>query len=118
MDQNRFDDLTRSLATTTSRRQALKLLGLLGGGLLAALIPGTALAKGPRCFAPFHSVCETPCTGRCVCLITLEQNPFCFDVAGLDRKCDSTCTSSVECPLGQRCIMNNCCGHAVCAPVC
>jgi hypothetical protein len=43
MDQNRFDDLTRTLATSTSRRQALKLLG---GGLLAALIPGSALAKG------------------------------------------------------------------------
>ena len=43
MDHNRFDDLTRRLATSTSRRQALKLFG---GGLLAALVPGSALAKG------------------------------------------------------------------------
>lgn len=43
MDHNRFDDLTRTLATSTSRRQALKLLG---GGLLAALVPGSSLAKG------------------------------------------------------------------------
>ncbi len=38
MDHDRFDDLTRSLGTGISRRQALKLLGgSLAGGLLSAL---------------------------------------------------------------------------------
>ena len=53
MDHNRFDDLTRTLATSTSRRQALKLLG---GGLLAALVPGSAFAKGGG-----NSACSTFC---------------------------------------------------------
>ncbi len=57
MDSNRFDDLARSLAHGTSRRQALKLLGgSLAGGLLAALvspIPSAApigcKANGKKC---------------------------------------------------------------------
>src|SRR6476661_10001276 len=43
MNKNRFDDLTRTLAQGTSRRQALKLFG---GGLLGALVPGLVFAKG------------------------------------------------------------------------
>jgi hypothetical protein len=54
MDSNRFDDLTRTLAQGTSRRQALKALG---GSLLAALVPHSALAKGGG-----NSTCAQFCT--------------------------------------------------------
>ena len=67
MDRNRFDDLTRVLAQGTSRRQALKLLG---GGLLAALVPGSVLAKGGGnsncakfCATTFGA--DTPAAGKC-----------------------------------------------------
>src|SRR5690348_9612209 len=43
VDHTRFDDLTRSLATSVSRRQVLRLLG---GSLLAAFVPERVLAGG------------------------------------------------------------------------
>jgi hypothetical protein len=69
MGQNRFDDLTRALATGLPRRQALKLLG---GSLLAALIPGSALAKGGG-----NSACAK----------------FCAQVFGADTAAAKQCTS-------------------------
>jgi hypothetical protein len=50
MDPHRFDDLTRALATTPSRRQFLKTLaGGAAGGLLAFLGVGEAAAAPPGC---------------------------------------------------------------------
>jgi hypothetical protein len=69
MDSHRFDDLTRTLATSTSRRQALKALG---GGLLAALVPGSVLAKGGS-----NSACAT----------------FCAQVFGANTRAAGQCTS-------------------------
>jgi hypothetical protein len=69
MDANRFDDLTRALARGTSRRQALKVLG---GGLLAALVPGSVFAaKGG------NSTCAK----------------FCADTFGADTPAAKQCTS-------------------------
>jgi hypothetical protein len=45
MDSSKFDALTKAIATSTSRRQALRrILGILGGTALAGLVPGVALA--------------------------------------------------------------------------
>ena len=77
MDHNRFDDLTRTLATSTSRRQALKLFG---GGLLAALVPGSALAKGGGNSACAAFCAKTQANARAMppraraCAISAGQN--------------------------------------------
>jgi len=66
MDPHPFDDLTRALATTASRRQFLKTLaGGAAGGLLAFLSIGEAAAdpckrNGKPCKK--HSQC---CSGNC-----------------------------------------------------
>jgi CXCXC repeat protein len=51
MDDLSFDELTKSLSQTTSRRQALKLVAGAVGGAILAMIPGAAtLAIAPgRC---------------------------------------------------------------------
>jgi hypothetical protein len=68
MDHDRFDDLTRALASGMSRRQALKLLGgSLAGGLMAFLSIGEAHADRPGCKRN-GKACKEPsqcCSGRC-----------------------------------------------------
>ena len=50
MEPTRFDELTKVLAATTSRRQALRRIGgLLAGATLASLLPGRALADNSAC---------------------------------------------------------------------
>jgi hypothetical protein len=50
MDDLSFDELTKSLSQTTSRRQALKLVAGAFGGAILAMVPGAALAIAPgRC---------------------------------------------------------------------
>jgi hypothetical protein len=46
MSDNGFDELSKAAASTTSRRQALKVLG---GGLLAALAGGVGVARAGDC---------------------------------------------------------------------
>ena len=68
MNQDRFDDLTRTLASTTSRRTVLKTLaGSAAGGLLAFLGLGEAAADD-TC-KPLGKKCNKSsqcCSGGCV----------------------------------------------------
>jgi hypothetical protein len=73
MDQERFDQLTRSLASGLSRRRVLRTLGAVGaGGTLAAIQRGNVLAtngngNGNGC-DPSAKVCNSPlgkCWGDC-----------------------------------------------------
>jgi hypothetical protein len=72
MDATRFDDLTKALATSTSRRAAFKtiaattLAGLLGlGGIGAAFpncrAPGSKCGENKQCCS--HVCCDGVCCG-------------------------------------------------------
>jgi hypothetical protein len=68
MDPTKFDDLTKALATPTSRRQALRRIGgILGGTALAGLLPGVALADNSACAHFCASVfgADTPAADQC-----------------------------------------------------
>ena len=69
MDATRFDDLTKALATSNSRRAALKAIGAALGGALGLSSIGTAFAM----CQPARHACGTPkqccsnvcCNGTC-----------------------------------------------------
>ncbi len=68
MEPSRFDELTKALATATSRRQALRrIAGMLGGTVLAGLFPGLALADNSACahFCADVFGADTPAAGQC-----------------------------------------------------
>jgi hypothetical protein len=106
MEPSRFDDLTKALATATSRRQALKtiaattLAGLLGlGGI------GTAFAK-PKCKPNGHG-CGTNkqcCSG------------YCDPTTSLCACQPGTCNDTCPCPSGQNCC-NGTCSECPCGQV-
>src|SRR5690349_11237197 len=108
MDHNRFDDLTRALATSMSRRQALKLLG---GSILGAMFAafGGSTAQAAR---PNRSYCLDICKNiagvedRGLCMSTcmacnLDTSYVCFSTVatGLAIACcpnDQGCTNIGE----------------------
>lgn len=129
MNHDRFDDLTRALASSASRRQALKLLG---GGLLAALVPGSVFAKGGS-----NSACSNFCAqvfgantkaaGQCTSDATKGKG-LCYECGpksdGSQRLCGTTCIGPTQpcngsCPSGSKlcdgsCIPNDqCCGGCI-----
>ena len=137
MDEQFFDELARGLDEgTISRRRALRLFGTAALG--AALVPvmpkqaealtrkerrrcrrrgGTPLEKG-KCHCALTS-CGGPtftCNGdvNCFCAKTAENTGFCASRFGT---C-SPCTSSGDCPRGNRCVVNTCCGGPACQPAC
>src|SRR5689334_3389803 len=68
MDPSCFDDLTKTIATATSRRQALRRIGgILGGTALAALFPGLAFASNSVCakFCAAVFGANTPAAKQC-----------------------------------------------------
>jgi len=68
MEPTKFDDLTKALATSTSRRQALRRIGgFLGGTALAGLFPGLALASNSACAHFCNAVfgAGTPAASQC-----------------------------------------------------
>ncbi len=69
MKENIFDEVTKSLATLTTRRQALRRIGgILGGTALAGLFPGLALAHGNSGAAHFCNAvfgANTPAAAQC-----------------------------------------------------
>ncbi len=100
MDHQRFDELTRSLATSTSRRTALKLLaGSALGGVLGLLGLEEAAAAcrlaGQRCDVAHRCCAGAKCAsnGRCKCKVS--QNVFACDVAG--TRCVNVATSETHC---------------------
>ncbi len=108
---DRFDELTKTLAQSTSRRQALKVLGgSLAGGLLAALGVGTADAeeckrdgkackKGTQCCS---GVCQN---GQCVTPCTTDGGTC----SGNSDCCSGNCSNGQCCPSGR----TNCNGQCV-----
>ena len=67
MKPNIFDDMTKAIATATTRRQALRrIAGILGGTALAGLFPGLALADNSDCAHFCNSVFDPgPDRGQC-----------------------------------------------------
>ena len=105
MDSNRFDDLTRTLATTTTRRGFLKTLaGGAAGGLLALLGVGEAAADDCKRNGKACKKDKQCCSGNCA-------GGFC---APLCPPCDacSTCSGGIcvsRCGSGQDCLSNGTC---------
>ena len=87
MDQDRFDDLARTLASTTSRRTVLKsLAGGAAGGLLALLGVGEAAAdpagckrNGQKWKEPSQCCSGTCANGTCVVATPNSWSCFCTD---------------------------------------
>jgi len=69
MSQRQFDDLTRSVAVTVSRRQVLKTIA--GGALAAATMTllggGRAEAKAKDCEKKNNCTTDADCGDSCVC---------------------------------------------------
>jgi hypothetical protein len=77
MSQRQFDDLTRSVAVTVSRRQVLKTIA---GGVLAAATM-TLLGGGRAEAAPSRGACESMLCPEGVCGLPC--------VCGTDGRCTS-----------------------------
>jgi hypothetical protein len=94
MDHERFDDLTRALATTTSRRQFLKTLaGSAAGGLLALLGIGEAAAD---------DTCK-PIGKKC------RKNAQCCSGNCAEGKCAPCKDPGVACSSDSECCSGACC---------
>ena len=116
MDSSRFDDLTKALATSTSRRQALKAFGAsVVGGILGLSGIDTALAHKPFCRGN-GSKCNRGsdcCSGYCannVC--TCPPAPACNSACPCPS--DSTCLNGTCCPTSQACNGACCPSGTVC----
>ncbi len=109
MEPSQFDELTKSLATPTSRRQAIRRIaaGALGGLLAIAGIGGTALAS--KCPPGL-----TDCGGKCV---DTKKDPNNCGTCG--TKCQSgLCVNGLCCPVGAVDCHNSCCSFTCCNNVC
>ncbi|CAN5890624.1 hypothetical protein BH24CHL4_BH24CHL4_04460 [soil metagenome] len=120
MDGQRFDRLTRALASGGSRRDALKaLLGLTGAAAAAIVAARTAGARTTdsriRIPTPAPPVsCATgapPCSGACC----LEGQPCCNGAC-----CEGSCTNGACCPSGSVECAGGCCetGAVCCGTIC
>jgi hypothetical protein len=106
MDANRFDDFTKALATSTSRRQVLKTLAASAMGSIAAFV-GVGQVFARTACRPLGSVCSplsVCCSGNCN-----RQSHRCDCPSG-QTNCGTVtipiCTTPINDP-------NNCgfCGH-------
>ena len=109
MDHDRFDDLTRALATTRSRRQFLKTLaGGATGGLLALLGVGAAAADdtckpvGKKCNKD-GQCCSGLCTDR-VCKERERGNLGLFQDCEYDYQCASGICDAYAPGRGGQCL--------------
>lgn len=170
--ENRFDELSKLLATRLPRREALRhmgsllagaFLGLFGLGKKAAaadlcvsacqalgcnrvaslyvncvlncrkfgvgalcgcgVCPAGLVCQGGNCVIPVcpggGGVCGTfvfGCRNNCLCVKGAEGQAVCAN----DRFCDVAlpCTTSANCPAGQVCWIDNCCGFSICTSPC
>ena len=107
MDDNRFDDLTKSLSADHSRRSLTRLLGGLSlGGVLGAGTLREAAAT-PTC--PPKGGCSSACRNTqkvCSCMPTTNGERACVYPCCSNRSCqrDSQCRNTEVCiPRGGRC---------------
>lgn len=128
MDPTRFDELTKTLATATSRRQALQRIGgTLTGVVLASLLPGRALASPKTCTSFCLSVFGAGTSAARQCITDASQHMgLCYScgpasAAGTQPICCSQnssghctsyssatcCTSGLTCQNGQ-CVTAGC----------
>jgi hypothetical protein len=114
-----FDQLARTLSTTTSRRQALKIFGVATVGGVASLFgAGSAKAAG-RCFEGGHGCRENeeccsnfcdPSTAQCAC----QPGTFMCAGTGICVSCPpgkvfDALTCECECPVGTIPVNDTCC---------
>ena len=102
MQPSNFDELTKALASSTSRRQALRVIVTTSvGGLLGLTSISTAFGKNSPCHRN-----GTACSANAKCC-----SNFC-----LRGKCRCpaapTCNSVCPCPSGQTCVNGACCPSA------
>lgn len=125
MNDSRFDALTKALATPTSRRQALKTLGVsLVGGILGLSGIGTAFAAckdpGHQCSKNEHCCSNVCCDRVCCASGQICQNGICVTpctanggtCSGSSDCCSGNCSSGLCCPSEQ----TNCNGTCVTCP--
>ena len=122
MKESIFDDVTKALATATSRRQALRRIGgILGGTALAGLFPGLALADNSACAHFCNSVFGPgPDRGKCksdaahgtgLCYTCGPASPGGTQPICCPQNPDGTCTSyssATCCGSGQTCTNGTC----------
>src|SRR6185312_8152979 len=129
MDQQRFDELTRRLSRSRSRRAVLKgLIASAAGGLIGASTGGVALARGPRSSPSATNerslimrwiFCDLDhrtdrswdfCGGQCIDLDNEHDNC---------GACGNVCASCEQCVAGQcvsDCNDNDACTTGTCDP--
>ena len=99
MNSSKFDELTKALATATSRRQALKTFGATFiGGILALGGVSTAFAKCKPNGHPCGN--DKQCCGGGCC------NGTCTDLKNDVNNC-GVCGNT--CPSGDSCVNGSCC---------
>ncbi|HJT57730.1 MAG TPA: hypothetical protein VJ761_14610 [Ktedonobacteraceae bacterium] len=121
METNMFDEVTKALATSTTRRQALRRIGgILGGTALAGLFPGLALANNSPaahfCNAVFgaDTLAAQQCTSDAAHHTGLYYNSSCGgnpQSVCCPTNPDGTCTSyssATCCGSGQTCTNGTC----------
>lgn len=123
MEPSKFNELTKAIATATTRREALRRIGgILGGTALAGLFPGLALASNKTCAQFCESVfgMNTPAEEQCVADASHDRG-LCYTCGpaspgGTKPICclhnpDGTCTSyssATCCGSGQTCTNGAC----------
>jgi hypothetical protein len=106
-----------------SRRSALKKIGagaavawtapVLMSAVAPAFAASFATAPCPGCCAQACGCASTCASGSCFCNLTTEGDCFCRVGA---PACPPSCTTSGDCPAGQRCLVSTCCpGPNVCS---
>ena len=135
MDPTKFDELTKSLATPTSRRQAVKTLAASAfGSILAFSGLDRVFARTGHC-PPGLTLCHGKCVntktdpkncGVCgtACVSGLCVNGLCCPPGAINCNnscCDGTCLNGTTCcPTGQTCgticcpVGQTCCGTTCC----
>jgi hypothetical protein len=122
----RFDEFARALAGGTSRRQALvRLIGGIGGALLASLAGERSAEARSVQLHSRHGRCtdDTQCTGGQTCCnrVCCDSN-LCFSVNGTGGAAQvcvppSRCSGDRQCPRGATCCGGVCCPGGFCLTV-
>ncbi len=109
MDGNRFDNLTRTLASGTSRRTTLK--GLVAGVAMALGLRHEADAAQAQCGNVVCAADPSVCNEGCVCCVFRNGNSRCMSPEQCQRLGGKSarCTTSADCPPGQMCLQDGSC---------